>query len=169
MFPRRVSSCRAPDPSRDRSWRPLQAFYVTFLFTFLHVIWRIDSIKTVRARGRGTEQSLFFVRATRQMAAPAWVQVMSRKELFWSEGLPILANYLLGLLIFPAHQFILAIMFGGWVQANIVTTSHQSEDLKLQHEHDWVKRQFETTRDAVTTNPFSEWLWGGMQYQLEHQ
>merc|ERR1712194_942539 len=24
------------------------------------------------------------------------------------------------------------------------------------------------TRNAVMTNPFSEWLWGGMQYQLEH-
>lgn len=28
--------------------------------------------------------------------------------------------------------------------------------------------QFRSTRDAVCSNPFSEWLWGGMQYQLEH-
>ncbi len=28
--------------------------------------------------------------------------------------------------------------------------------------------QYRSTRDAVCSNPFSEWLWGGMQYQLEH-
>ena len=28
--------------------------------------------------------------------------------------------------------------------------------------------QFVSTRDARTSNPFSEWLWGGMQYQLIH-
>lgn len=28
--------------------------------------------------------------------------------------------------------------------------------------------QFATTRDARTSDPFMEWLWGGMQYQLEH-
>ena len=31
-----------------------------------------------------------------------------------------------------------------------------------------MRQQIESTRDAVTSNPFSEWLWGGMQYQLEH-
>mmetsp|Transcript_27277 Transcript_27277/g.73793 ORF Transcript_27277/g.73793 Transcript_27277/m.73793 type:complete len:106 (+) Transcript_27277:1202-1519(+) len=38
----------------------------------------------------------------------------------------------------------------------------------FEHEHDYVKNQFEATRDCRTSNPFSEWLWGGMQYQLEH-
>jgi len=33
---------------------------------------------------------------------------------------------------------------------------------------DWVDAQFRSTRDAKMSNPFSEWLWGGMQYQLEH-
>jgi len=28
--------------------------------------------------------------------------------------------------------------------------------------------QFMTTRDAITSDPISEYLWGGMQYQLEH-
>jgi fatty acid desaturase len=36
------------------------------------------------------------------------------------------------------------------------------------HPPDWVTAQFLSTRNAVMTNPFSEWLWGGMQYQLEH-
>ena len=46
--------------------------------------------------------------------------------------------------------------------------SHQTEDLFHEHQHDWVAAQIRSTRDAVTSNPFSEWLWGGMQYQLEH-
>ena len=35
-------------------------------------------------------------------------------------------------------------------------------------EPEFVHAQFRSTRDAVCSNPFSEWLWGGMQYQLEH-
>ena len=35
-------------------------------------------------------------------------------------------------------------------------------------EDDWVKGQMLATRDATTSNSFTEWLWGGMQYQLEH-
>lgn len=62
----------------------------------------------------------------------------------------------------------LQIVFGGFLMANIVTTTHQSEELMFEHEHDWVASQFLTTRNAVTSNPFSEWIWGGMQYQLEH-
>jgi hypothetical protein len=46
--------------------------------------------------------------------------------------------------------------------------SHQTEELLVAHEHDWVLNQFLTTRDARTANAFSEWLWGGMQYQLLH-
>jgi fatty acid desaturase len=36
------------------------------------------------------------------------------------------------------------------------------------YQPDWVTAQFLSTRNAVTTNAFSEWIWGGMQYQLEH-
>jgi acyl-lipid Delta6-acetylenase / acyl-lipid (9-3)-desaturase len=50
----------------------------------------------------------------------------------------------------------------------IVTPTHQSEELFDDYQPDWVQAQFLSTRNAVTTNPFSEWIWGGMQYQLEH-
>lgn len=50
----------------------------------------------------------------------------------------------------------------------IVTPTHQSEEFFKDYVPDWVLAQFLSTRNAVTTNPFSEWLWGGMQYQLEH-
>ena len=49
-----------------------------------------------------------------------------------------------------------------------MTTSHQSEELLFEPEHDWVRMQFRTTRDAEPSNPLWAWLWGGMQHQLEH-
>ena len=48
-----------------------------------------------------------------------------------------------------------------------MTVSHQSEEMLEEAHDDWVLGQMLATRDAVTTNPFSEWLWGGMQYQLD--
>jgi fatty acid desaturase len=50
----------------------------------------------------------------------------------------------------------------------IVTPTHQSEEMFAEYQPDWVTAQFMSTRNAVTNNPFSEWIWGGMQYQLEH-
>merc|ERR1712232_110654 len=61
-----------------------------------------------------------------------------------------------------------AIFLSGLMSALIVTPTHQSEELFDEFQFDWVTSQFQSTRNAVMTNPFSEWLWGGMQYQLEH-
>ena len=54
------------------------------------------------------------------------------------------------------------------MSALIVTPTHQSEELFDDYQPDWVQAQFLSTRNAVMTNPFSSWLWGGMQFQLEH-
>jgi fatty acid desaturase len=48
------------------------------------------------------------------------------------------------------------------------TPTHQPDEFFEEYQPDWVQAQFMSTRNAVTMNPFSEWLWGGMQYQLEH-
>ena len=65
-------------------------------------------------------------------------------------------------------RVVTAVFASGLISALIVTPTHQSEDLFEEYQPDWVTAQFQSTRNAVTTNPFSEWLWGGMQYQLEH-
>ena len=52
--------------------------------------------------------------------------------------------------------------------AIIVTVTHQSEDLFFEHNPDFVDAQFRSTRDAKCANIFTDWLWGGMQHQLEH-
>jgi len=45
----------------------------------------------------------------------------------------------------------------------IDTPVHQNEEYFEEYKSDFITAQFESTRNAVTTNPFSE-----MQYQLEH-
>lgn len=128
----------SPDPSRDRGWRPFQHIYVGALFSLLHVVWRIDSLRV------------------------AW------KRRIWRELIPIAIHYVAWFTLFPASTVVLSILFGSLLMANITSTTHQSEDLLYEYEHDWIKMQFKTTRNAKCLTPFSEWMWGGMQYQLEH-
>lgn len=77
-------------------------------------------------------------------------------------------HYAVLLTLFPLNVWVPAVFMSGLISALIVTPTHQSEKLFDDHPSDWVTAQFQSTRNAVMTNPFSEWLWGGMQYQLEH-
>jgi fatty acid desaturase len=61
-----------------------------------------------------------------------------------------------------------SILLGGFLVAIIVTATHQSEEILIESDHSFVETQFLTTCDARCDNFFMEWLWGGMQYQLEH-
>jgi fatty acid desaturase len=61
-----------------------------------------------------------------------------------------------------------SILIGGFLVALIVTATHQSEEMLTDSYHSFVETQFLTTCDARCDNFFMEWLWGGMQYQLEH-
>jgi fatty acid desaturase len=61
-----------------------------------------------------------------------------------------------------------SILFGGLLVAIIVTATHQSEEILIDSRHPFIETQFLTTCDARCDNFFMEWLWGGMQYQLEH-
>ena len=85
----------------------------------------------------------------------------------WREAAPLALNYL-WLACLPVPVAIGHIFLAGLISAIIVTVTHQSEDMFDGLQHDWVLAQFRSTRNARTSNPFSEWLWGGMQYQLEH-
>ena len=61
-----------------------------------------------------------------------------------------------------------SILVGGLLVAVIVTATHQSEEVLFDSSHSFVETQFRTTCDAQCDNVLMEWLWGGMQYQLEH-
>jgi len=128
----------APDPSRDSQWRRLQHWYCLPVYSILFALWRFNSIRTVFSSNLRREGSMLAL------------------------------NYLWMAACLPASVASGHILLAGVITATIVTVSHQAEMLHHEHQHDWVRAQIESTRDAVTSNPFSEWLWGGMQYQLEH-
>jgi len=129
----------APDPSRDSRWRRMQHLYALPVYSILFALWRFNSIKTVHAL-----------------------------KLHRSEGPLLLLNYLWMALCLPPAVAFGHIFLAGAMTATIVTVSHQTEEMLDAPEDDWVLGQMLATRDATTSNPFSEWLWGGMQYQLEH-
>jgi len=134
----------APDPENDSPLRKIQ--HITFLipFSFLFALWRVDTLKV----------AVDSVETKRPDA---------KNELWY-----LLAHYFVLLTLFPFTVWVPAVFISGLMSALIVTPTHQSEEFFDEYQPDWVTAQFESTRNAVTTNPFSEWLWGGMQYQLEH-
>jgi len=68
----------------------------------------------------------------------------------------------------PFKVFILSILIGGFLVAEVVTATHQSEDMLEGLSFTFVEDQFRTTRDVETDSTIMNYIWGGMQYQLEH-
>lgn len=134
----------APNPSDDSPLRKVQHYVFWVAFSFMFALWRFDSMKVA-------------INAVEQKRPGA------KGELYG-----LLAHYAVLFTLFPINVWLPAIFLSGLVSALIVTPTHQSEELFADYQPDWVKAQFDSTRNAVTTNPFSEWIWGGMQYQLEH-
>jgi len=110
----------------------------------LFALWRIDSFKTL-------------------VDAVETKRPGAKGELY-----ALVAHYFVLLTILPLNVWIPSVFLSGLLSAIIVTPTHQSEAFFTEYHPDFVTAQFMSTRNAVTTNPFSEWLWGGMQYQLEH-
>lgn len=134
----------APDPSQDSPLRKIQHLIFWIPFSALFALWRVDSIRTA-------------IEAVEQKRPDA------KSELY-----SLLAHYAILFTVFPVSVWLPAIFLSGLISAIIVTPTHQSEEMFEDYQPDFVTAQFQSTRNAVTTNPFSEWLWGGMQYQLEH-
>jgi acyl-lipid Delta6-acetylenase / acyl-lipid (9-3)-desaturase len=133
-----------PDPENDSPIRKIQHYIFWVPFSFLFALWRVDSVKvTVEAVEKNRPDA--------------------KSELY-----SLMAHYLFLLSVFPVSVWVPAVFMSGLVSALIVTPTHQSEEMFAEYQPDWVTAQFQSTRNAVTTNPFSEWIWGGMQYQLEH-
>lgn len=134
----------APDPEHDSPLRKIQHWIFFIPFSFLFALWRIDTMKVV-------------------ISAVEEKRPAAKNELY-----ALLAHYFIMMSLLPFNVWIPAVLISGLMSAIIVTPTHQSEDMFAEYQPDFVVAQFQSTRNAVTTNPFSEWLWGGMQYQLEH-
>lgn len=134
----------APDPEHDSPLRKIQHLIFYIPFSFLFALWRVDTLQVA-------------VNSVEEKRPDA------KNELWF-----LLAHYAVLLTFFPFQVWVPAVFLSGLMSALIVTPTHQSEEFFEEYQPDWVTAQFRSTRNAVTTNPFSEWLWGGMQYQLEH-
>jgi len=133
-----------PDPAEDSPLRKIQHLYFFVPFSALFALWRVDSVSVT-------------VNAVEEKRPGA------KSELF-----SLMAHYAVLLTVFPLQVWVPAVFLSGLLSAIIVTPTHQNEELFEEYQSDFVTAQFESTRNAITTNPFSEWIWGGMQYQLEH-
>lgn len=134
----------APDPKHDSPLRKIQHWIFFIPFSALFALWRVDTMKVI-------------IEAVENKRPGA------KNELY-----ALLGHYFVLLTVFPVAVWVPAVFMSGLLSALIVTPTHQSEELFSEYQPDFVTAQFESTRNAKMTNPFSEWLWGGMQYQLEH-
>lgn len=79
----------------------------------------------------------------------------------------IALNYI-WLFCLPLKVALGSVIFGGWLVAEIVTATHQSEEMIPGVSYNFVEDQFATTRDVHMDSIFLNYLWGGMQFQLVH-
>ena len=93
------------------------------------------------------------------------------KEKKWNELARLVVHWGAFLAWLPAKTVFLGVWLSGLITATIVTVTHQSEEIFIKdtlRKYDFCEAQFRSTRDAMCSNWFSDALWGGMQWQLEH-
>lgn len=127
-----------PSASEDAWYRKYQHLYYPIAYGALYFSWRVQSIQFVIGSGN------------------------------WRERILIALGYLL-LSTLPMPVVFGSILVGGWLVAVVVTANHQPEPmLEKDSEYDYVRDQFLTTRNVRCDNFITEYVFGGMQYQLEH-
>eukprot|EP00440_Ansanella_granifera_P041860 gb/GFBE01045384.1/.p1 GENE.gb/GFBE01045384.1/~~gb/GFBE01045384.1/.p1 ORF type:complete len:514 (+),score=86.51 gb/GFBE01045384.1/:1-1542(+) len=137
---------KAPDPKNDHWLRRFQHWMLALPFSMLFVIWRVDSVKVL------------------------WNELKKKRPRKGAraEALMLVAHWVAVFALVPLKVVPMYILLSGLITAIITTSTHQSEELFEDFNPDFVDNQFRTTRDASVRNPISKWVWGGMQYQLEH-
>jgi fatty acid desaturase len=127
-----------PEKGNDVWYRKYQHYYYLGAYSFLYWSWRMQSLQFV---------------------------VTSRNKV---EGALIVLGYV-WLFSLPLVVSIGSIFIGGLLVAIVVTSNHQPEPmLSTTAKYNYVADQITTTRDVECPEPFTEYLFGGMQYQLEH-
>ncbi|CUI15334.1 delta-8 fatty acid desaturase-like protein, putative [Bodo saltans] len=118
--------------------RRYQHYYYMIVYSFLYASWRMQSIQ----------------------------YVMGSKN--WFERSMIAMNYI-WIACLPWKVAVGSILLGGLFVAVVVTANHQTEEMiEPDDKYNFVIDQFRTTRGVYCKNLFSEYFFGGMQYQLEH-
>merc|ERR1712070_760510 len=128
-------------PKKDSFLRKFQHLYWPVPFSVLFLYWRFDSIR----------------------------YVLKHKK--WNEAGRLAAHWAMFTALLPLKTVFLGVWLSGLMTATIVTVTHQSEEIFIKdtlRKYDFTEAQFRSTRDALCSNWFSDVIWGGMQWQLEH-
>ncbi|KAG5464553.1 hypothetical protein LSCM1_00744 [Leishmania martiniquensis] len=128
----------APDVSEDTACRRYQYMFYLAAYSLLYVSWRVQSLRFALGMG-------------------------NRLELF------LMALNYLWLVLLPWKVSLGSVLLGGFCVAVVVTANHQTEEM-IEHDepYNYIVDQHRATRGIQCSDPFSEWFFGGMQYQLEH-
>lgn len=135
----------SPNPTKDSFLRKIQHIVFPLPMSALFHLWRFDSLK---------------------LSISDALNGFKRKTQY--EFLSLIIHYSALAYFVPLPVILGFITLSGLMTAIIVTVTHQSEELFEEHNPDFVDAQFRSTRNAKCSNFFSDWLWGGMQWQLEH-
>ncbi|EPY32861.1 delta-6 fatty acid desaturase [Angomonas deanei] len=128
-----------PKKSEDTPYRPYQHYFYMFAYALLYVSWRMQSLTF--ALGSGNKVELF---------------VMA-------------LNYSWLLFVLPLKVALASVILGGYFVAFVVTANHQTEEMiDSDDRYNYIVDQYRSTRGVHCADPFFEWFFGGMQYQLEH-
>jgi fatty acid desaturase len=127
-----------PRKENDPWFRKFQHRYYLFAYAFLYLSWRMQSLQFALGKKDKIELTLMAIGYT------------------WLASLPLAVS--LG-----------SILIGGWLVAVVVTSNHQPEPkFGPTDKYNFVADQIISTRDVECPDWITEYLFGGMQYQLEH-
>ncbi|CEF70976.1 Fads2 protein [Strongyloides ratti] len=137
---------------------PYQHLYFTLMLPLIRVSWTSQSIAFV------------FAQSTSQFK-------QYRINAFWEQlGIIIHWTWVLGqLYLLPDNTtriwyFLLSQLLGGFLIGFVVTFNHNSVDKYPENSrilNNFVALQILTTRN-MNPSVFTDWLWGGLNYQIEH-
>jgi fatty acid desaturase len=180
-----------PNPEKDVPIRKFQHWYVAFPFSLLFSVWRFDSMKLcIKDAMNG------FKRKTQQetlMQLIHYTVMLSLLPLPVFGGMIFLSGLMTAIIVTVTHQsevrrvqfyphmhthkhihacmhtYLLTFLLTSLLTyASLTFHDVVTQDLFYEHNPDFVDSQFRSTRNAKCINAFTNWLWGGMQWQLEH-
>lgn len=129
----------APTKAIDSNLRKYQHLYAVVAYAFLYALWRMNSLQR------------------------AW------KSQDWDTLLFKLLPGYIWLACLPAIVSIGSVLVGGFLVAWVVVQSHEDEEMNESTRPTcFVETQMSSTCDIICPDPFTEYLFGGMQYQLAH-
>uniref|UniRef100_A0A1I8ALK2 FA_desaturase domain-containing protein n=1 Tax=Steinernema glaseri TaxID=37863 RepID=A0A1I8ALK2_9BILA len=136
-----------------------QHIYWTLGLPFLRLSWLLQSVQFVFFSMRDNFYTVHHDRA--------WMEQLGL-GLHWF--FVILQLYCLPSFSVRVMYFVVSQLFGGFLLAHVVTYNHYSTDKFLHNDkilENYPALQLYTTRN-MRPGVFIDWLWGGLNYQIEH-